>query len=73
MDPRLYEADGCCQWHVLRHNGADASGSQADGTRVGIHRFLVDDAATLPIFTEEATARIATLLVGGSRVWPCQK
>jgi hypothetical protein len=50
MDLRLFEADGRCQWHVLHHNSAGASGHGADGAEVGVHRFLVDDVATLPIF-----------------------
>jgi hypothetical protein len=49
MNPRLYEADGRSQWHTLRHNGADNSGRRADGAEVGIHCFLVDDVAALPI------------------------
>jgi hypothetical protein len=49
MDPRLYKADGRRQWHVLRHNGADNSGRRADWAEVGIHSFLVDDVAALPI------------------------
>ena len=49
MDPRLYKADRRRQWHALRHNCADNSGRRADGAEVGIHRFLVDDVAALPI------------------------
>jgi hypothetical protein len=49
MDPRLYEANGRRQWHALRHNGTDAGGRRADGAEVGMHSFLVDDVAALPI------------------------
>ena len=49
MDPRLYEANGRRQWHALRHNGTDAGGGRADGAEVGMHSFLVDDVAALPI------------------------
>ena len=49
MYPRLYEADGRRQRHAFRHNGADASGRQAYGAGVGVHRLLVDDVALLPI------------------------
>ena len=49
MDPWLYEANGRQQGHAMRHNGTDASGRRADGAEVGIHSFLVDIVAALPI------------------------
>jgi hypothetical protein len=36
-------------WHALRHNGANAGGCQAYWTKIAVHRFLVNDVATLPI------------------------
>ena len=49
MYPRLYEAHGRRERHVLRHDGAHARGRGAYRAKIGVHRFLVDDIAALPI------------------------